>query len=139
MSKRHVKFGILLLVFANVGMMVSPVSADVVPRGSGGSEWSECTVALDLSRYSDAAVSFNFASLMHHNPSAFRLSSAKGMSYLDGFRLLSPVRSRAVRTGSGAVSRAEGGHFEYSGGGGGPQLRYGDVQSRGVRRTICHP
>ena len=120
MTNRRVSFGFLLFAIAGQCVMIGTVSADIVPRGSSsaaggsGSEWSEFAVALDLSGYRDAAVSFDFASLMNQNPRAFSLTSATGTSYIDGFRLLSPVRSRSVLTGPNTGSP---GHFEYSGGG----------------------
>ncbi len=117
MINKCVSLRALLVAVANVALMVGTVSADVVPRGSapgpGASDGrSDFTVALDLSGYRNAAVAFNFASLMSQNPDAFTLRSATGMSYVDGFRLLSPVRSRR-----GRARPSRTGRFEYGDGG----------------------
>ena len=115
LNSRRVNLITVLLALANLVFMAAPVSADIVPNDAAlaSGDWSEFTVALNLSGYSSSAVSFNFSDLMRQNADGFNLSSAARVSYLDGFRLLSSVRSQLVQTSTAASSRASG-QFEYS-------------------------
>jgi hypothetical protein len=138
-AARRLKGWILGPALAVLAVALNSVSADVVsrdayrtwPSGSmpGGAfarpsfarpgSRASFDVSLDLSGYRDAAVTFNFASLISKDPSGFTVSSAgAGTSYLDGFRLLSPARSSFVRTGADRfvrLGRPTG--FRHRGGG----------------------
>jgi len=107
------------LVLAVLSATLGPVAADVVPSGSYAphskgpsgsfapppSTWTNFTVSLDLSGYSNAAVTFDFASLIAKKESGFSASPApEGVVYQDGFLLLSPVHSLLIPTGPNSFS-----------------------------------
>lgn len=141
-TRKHINRFVLGVTLAAFGLGLSAVSADVVTRGaardpSAGSglpvgsfagsllsrrhSRTSFDFSLDLSGYLDAAVSFDFASLIARDRAGFSVSSATGESFVDGFRLLSPIGSpsaagspgRFVRTGGarGFQRRAEGATF----------------------------
>lgn len=58
---------------------------------------SHLEVLLDLSGYRDAAVAFDFASLMRRDASGFKVGSASSVGFRNDFRLVSPIRTAVIR------------------------------------------
>ena len=93
MTRRRIYRGLPSVVLIALTVLVSAVSADIVPRGGPAAGGTSFEFSLDLRGYRDAAVSFDFVSLLAKEPLGFTVSSASGLSYLEGFRLLNRARS----------------------------------------------
>lgn len=127
MIRKRVNPLVFAVTLAGLTSAVGTASADVVthtgihstvpttgkPSGSfagpalpGRGDLTRFIVSLDLGSYRDAAVSFDFASLLGRDPRGFSASSATGMSYLDGFRLLEAEKSKPVVSAGGGVVRS---------------------------------
>jgi len=108
-------FGVMSIASAGVVSQNDFVQAALVNTSPGQralQQQSHIEVLLDLSGYRDAAVSFDFATLMGGN-AGFVVSSAAATTFRNDFRLVSPIRARFTQAANGRFSRGGNGGFTW--------------------------